>query len=425
MAHGVGCAPPMPLTPLSTARLAALDAIVPAAPEQVPLLDAQGRFLAATVTAPRSVPGCDNSAMDGWAVRAEETRGANRDHPARLRIVDTVYAGSLPTRGLQPGEAARIFTGAPLPSGADAVVRQEAARAGDDGVHVDIFITVPPGNDLRLTGEEVTSGTRLFAPGQRLNAAVLGVLASLGETHAWVRSAPRVAVLATGDELVAPGTPALPHQVYESNLILVAALAREAGADVRHLERARDDEGALRDTVSRLAPQVDVLITTGGASVGDKDHVKRVLASLGARFFVDGVALKPGKPVAVARLGATTVVVLPGNPGAATVAFDQLARPLLLKHQGVLETRRRVRARLSEARHKQAGLTYLITATLEHGGEGEPLARLRPQGAGQILQNVHGEGWALLPPGRADFAEGDSVDVELLHGASYTAVDAA
>jgi molybdopterin molybdotransferase len=413
----------MPLTPLCTARLSALDALAPAAPERVPLLDAHGRFLASQVTASRSLPGCDNSAMDGWALRAEATRGANRDRPSRLRIVDTVYAGALPSRPLQPGEAARIFTGAPLPSGADAIVRQEAARACEDGQHVDVFITVPPGNDLRRTGEEVTAGTPLFAPGQRLSAAALGVLASMGETHAWVRPAPRVAVLATGDELVAPGTPALPHQVYESNLLLVAALAREAGADVRHLDRARDDEDALRDAVSRLASQVEVLITTGGASVGDKDHVKRVLAALGARFFVDGVALKPGKPVAVARLGRTAVIVLPGNPGAATVAFDQLARPLLLKHQGVLENRRRVRARLSEPRHKQAGLTYLITATLEHGGGGEPLARLRPQGAGQILQNVHGEGWALLPPGRADFAEGDCVDVELFHGATYTAVD--
>jgi molybdopterin molybdotransferase len=425
MAHSVVCAVPMPLTPLSNARLAALDAMAPAAPQRVPLLDAHGRFLATAVAASRSLPGCDNSAMDGWAVRAEETRDANRDRPARLRIVDTVYAGALPSRALQPGEAARIFTGAPLPSGADAVVRQEAARACEDGQHVDLFVTVPPGNDLRRAGEEVVSGTPLFAPGQRVSAAVLGVLASLGESHVWVRPAPRVAVLATGDELVAPGTPALPHQVYESNLILIAALAREAGADVRHLERSRDDEGALRDAVSRLAPHVDVLVTTGGASVGDKDHVKRVLTSLGARFFVDGVALKPGKPVAVARLGTTTVIVLPGNPGAATVAFDQLARPVLLKHQGVLETRRRVRARLSEPRHKQAGFTYLITTTLEPQPSGEPLARLRPQGAGQILQNVHGEGWAVLPPGRADFAEGDSVDVELFQGATCTAVDAA
>lgn len=410
----------MALTSLTTARLAALDATAPAVAERVPLLEAQGRFLAAGVTASRSLPGCDNSAMDGWALRAEETRGANRDAPARLRIASTVYAGALPSRALQPGEAARIFTGAPIPSGADAVVRQEAARPNEDGLHVDVFITVPPGNDIRRTGEEVLAGAPLFAAGQRVSAPVLGVLASMGETHALVRPAPRVAVLATGDELVPPGTPALPHQVYESNLILVAALAREAGADVRHLARARDDETELRDTLSRLVTQVDVLVTTGGASVGDKDLVKHVLATLGARFLVDGVALKPGKPVAVARLGGCAIVVLPGNPGAATVAFDQLARPLLLKRQGVLETRRRVRARLSEPRHKQAGLTYLITAALEPSATGEPVARLRPQGAGQILQNVHGEGWAVLPPGRADFDEGTSVDVELFDGAHYT-----
>jgi molybdopterin molybdotransferase len=410
----------MSLTPLITARLAALDAIAPAAAERVPLLDAQGRFLAASVTAVRSLPGCDNSAMDGWAVRAEETHGANRDRPARLRISSTVYAGALPSRALQPGEAARIFTGAPIPPGADAVVRQEAARPSGDGLHVDVFVTVPPGHDIRRAGEEVLAGSPLFAPGQRVGASVLGVLASMGETTALVRPAPRVAVLATGDELVPPGTPALPHQVYESNLILITALAREAGADVRHLARSRDDEAELRDTLLRLAPQVDVLLTTGGASVGDRDLVKRVLASLGARFFVDGVALKPGKPVAVARLADTAVVVLPGNPGAATVAFDQLARPILLKHQGVLETRRRVTARLSEPRHKQAGLAYLITTTLEPSASGEPVARLRPQGAGHILQNVHGEGWAVLPPGRADFAQGDSVEVELFDGAHYT-----
>lgn len=414
----------MPLTPLHSARQTALDAIAPAAPERVPLLDAQGRFLAAPVTASRSLPGCDNSAMDGWAVRAEETQGASRDRPARLRVTSTVYAGALPTTYLQPGEAARVFTGAPLPPGADAVIRQEAARATEDGACVDVFITVPPGNDIRRAGEEVLTGTPLFDVGQRVGAAVLGVLASMGATDVWVRPAPRVAVLATGDELVPPGTPALPHQVYESNLVLVAALAREAGAEVRHLARSRDDERALRDALTRLAPEVDVLITTGGASVGDKDLVKRVLAALGARFFVDGVALKPGKPVAVARLGDTAVVVLPGNPGAATVAFDQLARPLLLKHQGVLETRRRVQAHLSEARHKQAGLTYLITTALEARDGLAPRAVLRPQGAGQILQNVHGEGWAHLPPGRADFAEDDLVDVELFDRPTFTPVGA-
>ena len=411
----------MSLTPLISARQAALGAITPASPEPVPLPQAHGRFLARAVQAERSLPGCDNSAMDGWAVRAEETRGATRDQPARLRIVDTVYAGALPSRPVQPGEAARIFTGAPLPPGADAVVRQEAARAEADG-RVAVFITVDPGHDIRRAGEEVLAGTALFSAGQRVDSAVLGVLASLGAATALVRPVPRVAVLATGDELISPGAPALPHQVYESNLVLVSALAREAGAEVAATERSRDEDAPLRAAITRLAQQAEVLVTTGGASVGDKDRVKRVLTELGARFFVDGVALKPGKPVAVARLGETVVVVLPGNPGAATVAFDQLGRPLLLKRQGVLEERRRLRARLSEPRHKQAGLTYLITASVEHR-EGLPWARLRPQGAGQILQNVGAEGYAVLPPGRADFAEGDEVELELFDRPRYVAVE--
>jgi molybdopterin molybdotransferase len=417
----------MSLTPLSVARMAALEAISPATAIPLPLLEAHGRFLAAGVAASRALPGCDNSAMDGWAVRAEETRGANRDRPARLRVVDTVYAGHLPRCALKPGEAARVFTGAPLPSGADAVVRQEAARASADGAHVDLFIQVSPGHDLRRAGEEVAAGTALFPAGQRVDATVLGVLASLGEATALVRPAPRVAVVATGDELVPPGQPARPHQVFESNRVLVAALAREAGAEVSFLARSRDDEAELGGHLERLAPQVDVLITTGGASVGDRDCVKRVLTRLGARFLVDGVALKPGKPVAVARLGSTAVVVLPGNPGAATVAFDQFARPLLFKHQGVVEQRRVTRARLSEGRHKQAGLTYLVTvASLDpHDEGGEPWARLRPQGAGQILQNVAARGWAILPAGRADFAEGESVDVQHFDQPVFQPVEAA
>jgi molybdopterin molybdotransferase len=356
-------------------------------------------------------------------VRAEETLGATRDRPARLRIVDTVYAGALPSRALQPGEAARVFTGAPIPSGADAVVRQEAARAEEDGF-VSLFVTVTAGKDIRRTGEEVQAGTPLFPAGQRVDSHVLGVLASMGAETALVRPAPRVAVLATGDELVSPGTPAQPHQVYESNLILISALAQEAGAEVVAAERSRDEDVQLREAVLRLAARAEVLITTGGASVGDRDRVKRVLAELGARFFVDGVALKPGKPVAVARLGDTAVVALPGNPGAAIVAFDQLCRPLLLRRQGVSEERRRLRVRISAEQHKQAGFTYLITGTLEHREDGGlPWVRLRPHGSGQILQNVGAEGYAVLPPGRADFAAGDEVDMELFDRPRYLAVD--
>jgi len=154
----------MSLTPLIPARQAALGALTPAPPQPVPLSQAHGRFLACAISAGRALPGCDNSAMDGWAVRSEETRGATRDRPARLRIVDTVYAGALPSRAIGPGEAARIFTGAPVPPGADAIVRQEAAHAEPDG-QVRVFITVPVGHDIRRAGEEVVAGTALFSAG--------------------------------------------------------------------------------------------------------------------------------------------------------------------------------------------------------------------------------------------------------------------
>jgi molybdopterin molybdotransferase len=401
----------MSLTPLPTARTAALDALRPAPPSRVPLLEALGRFLARDVVASRSLPGCPVSAMDGYALRAEDSSGATRDRPARLRVVDTLYAGHLPSRSLQPGEASRIFTGAPLPEGANAIVRQEATVVPAEGL-VDVCVSVPPGKDLRPTGEDILAGTPLLRAGQRLEASVLGVLASMGDPHVLVRPPPRVAVLATGDELVSPGSPALSHQVYESNLVLVAALAREAGAHVAALERARDDDAELRSALQRMAREADVLVTTGGASVGDRDRVKRVLSELGATFLVDGVALKPGKPVAVARLGSTAVVVLPGTPGAATVAFDQFARPLLLRFQGVHEERQRVRVRLDDGRHKQAGLTYLVSGSLETRPDGRLWARIRSQDTGQHLQNIGAEGYAVLPPGRADFAPGDEVDFE-------------
>ena len=413
----------MSLTPLSTARRTALAALAPAPAEPLPLLEALGRFLAHDVQASRSLPGCPVSAMDGYAVRAEETALATRDRPARLRVTDTIGAGHLPARPLLPGEAARIFTGAPLPEGANAIVRQEATLA-HPGL-VDVCISVPPGRDVRPEGEDLRAGAHLLRAGQRLDAHALGVLASQGAAHVLVGALPRVAVLATGDELIPPGAPALAHQVYESNLVLVAALAREAGAHVVARERARDEDEPLRAALQHLAGGADVLVTTGGASVGDRDRVKRVLLELGASFLVDGVALKPGKPVAVGRLGSTAVIVLPGNPGAATVAFDQFARPLLLRHQGVSEERVRVRVRLDEARHKQAGLTYLVSGSLETRESGQLWARIRPQGGGQHLQHIGAEGYALLPPGRADFALGDEVDFERFERPHYLAVRSA
>jgi len=395
---------------LAEARARALAAVAPAAPESLPLLSTLGLFLAEPVVASRALPGCDNSAMDGYAVRAAETVGANRDHPARARVVQVIYAGSAPGRPLGAGEAARIFTGAPVPEGADCVVRQEAAQ--QEGDIALLFVEARPGEHVRRKGEELRAGQILFSAGQPVDAAVAGVLAAQGHPRAFVRPRPKVAVLTVGDELVPLGAEAAPHQVYESNGVLLSALAMDAGAEVIATERLPDDDARLRAAFERWLPRVDLLVTSGGASVGEKDRVKHVLSGMGASLEVDGVALKPGKPVGVARLAGKAVVVLPGNPGAATVAFDQLARPMLLGRQGVREERARLRVRLDAPRHKQAGLTYLMSARLEPTEDGLPWARIRPQGAGQIFQNVGAEGWAVLPAGRADFEQGESVEFE-------------
>ena len=219
---------------LEQARARALACAVPLAPESLPLAQAWGRYLAEPVTAPRALPGCDNSAMDGYALRWEETRGATRDRPVRLRVVGTCAAGALPGFSLVPGEAARIFTGAPLPPGANAVLRQEAARPEEDGTAVSVFVAAREGEHVRRRGEELAEGERLFEPGLRLEASALGVLASLGLGQVRVRRSPRVALLTVGDELLAAGAPALAHQVYDSNTALLTGLCLEAGAQVVH-----------------------------------------------------------------------------------------------------------------------------------------------------------------------------------------------
>ena len=410
------------MVPLEQARALALDSIDIGRAVQTPLAAAHGRFLAEPLRAPRSLPNFDNSAMDGYALRSSDTRGGNRDRPARLRLVETIYAGALPSRPIRQGEVCRIFTGAPVPDGADCVVRQEAAR--QEGEQVLVFVEASAGANIRRKGEEVAEGDLILPAGQMLNAYTIGLFASVGVQSVSAWPAPTVAILTLGDELVPAGKPARPHQVFDCNGPLLSALCGEIGASVTASEHAPDEEGPLIDAVQRLAPQADVLITSGGASSGDKDLIKRTLRALGAAIALDGVAMKPGKPAGVAILHGGPVVILPGNPGAAAVAFDQLARPMLFKRQGVVETRQSVRAKLGAAQHKQAGLTYLLSARLQRGERAPPTAIVRPQGAGQLLQNVDADGWITLPRGKADFSEGEEVWMELFAGATFAAAAA-
>ncbi len=396
----------------------------PAGPRaRIPLSRACNFFLSHAFVASREVPGCDSSAMDGYAVQSDRTRGANRDRPAVFTRAMELFAGAAPAgHALEPGQAARIFTGAPLPAGADCVIRQEAAA--DDGHAVRAFVEAAVGANVRRRGEEVEAGALLLPAGTRLDPYAVGLLAAQGQAEVEVFAAPKVAVLAVGDELLEPGSRAQPHQVYDSNGPLLAALAERAGGSVVLRRRLVDRDEALAAALEEAVARCEVVFTAGGASVGERDRVKHVLRTLGARFHFDGVALKPGKPLALAELSGRQVVVLPGNPGAAAVGFDVVGRQVLLKRQGVREQRRTLRAKLAEPQRKQPQLTYLMAASLEERGAERWLLAL-PRGGGQLLGNLARDGWALLPAGAAQLEAGEEVDVELFEGSRFVPAEGA
>lgn len=399
------------MVPLERAQALALSLVAPLGTETLPLHQARGRFVAEALAAPRPMPPCDNSAMDGWAVRAEETRSATRDRPVTLRVVGVIPAGAPPEVVVGPGQAARIFTGAMLPEGANAVLRQEAAE--DSGGTVRAFAEVRPGEHVRRAGEELGEGQVGLAARVPLDPYALWVAAALGHAHVTVARVPKAAVITVGDELIRVGREALPHQVYDSNGVLIASLCATLGVEVAFQVHAADDDVTIRTALEEALDMADLVVTSGGASVGDRDRVKHVIRSMGGTLHVDGVAVKPGKPLGVAELGGKPVVVLPGNPGAMALGFDQIARPMLLRAQGVREVRRRVPCRLHAAQHKQAGLEYYLSATLEWDGRWPPLAHIRPQGAGYLVHSVGAHGWVILPRGRADFAAGEEQEIEL------------
>lgn len=407
------------MIPLERARELAL-ALVPTLPARtVALAQAHRRFLAEPLVVTRPVPPGDSSAMDGWAIRSQDTRGAGPDRPVALRRVGVAVAGALPLSAVGPGETIRIFTGAPIPPGADAVVRQEEAEELPGG-EIQVRAPAGPGQHVRREGEELEQGAVALPARTRLDAFALGVAASLGRVDLLVSAQPRVAVITVGDELIRPGRPALPFQVYDSSGTMLATRAAELGAAIASQMHAADDDAPIRAELEMALDVADLVVTCGGASVGDRDRVKHVLAAMGARFEVDGLLLKPGKPAAVASVLDKPVLVLPGNPGAAAVAFDQLGRPMLHRFQGVREVRRRIAVRLDAPRRKQAAVEQFLSAHLERGaGTGPPQVVIRPQGAGQILHLVGAEGWVILPRGREDFAAGEEHPMELFAGSVF------
>jgi molybdopterin molybdotransferase len=379
-----------------SARDQVLGAMVPLPAGEVALGDATGRYLAALVRARVSSPPESCSAMDGYAVRSEEAVAG-----AALRVVATVFAGDSPARAVGVGEAARIFTGAPIPAGADAVVMQELVEAGEGAVV--LGRAVRPGENVRRAGEDLEAGEAALEEGTRLGARQLALLAAVGVERVPVRRRPRVAVFSTGEEIASGRVP-------DSNGPAVAGILRAAGAEVQGRvvgDRLEDLALAIEEALGAC----DAVVTIGGVSVGDRDHVAAALERLGAERRLHGVPMKPGKPFLFALARGKPVFGLPGSPSACLVALEVFVRPALLALAGAARPfRRRLRATLAEGAAGKAGRARFLWARVDAEGLARPLGLDIAQVRGPALADA----LLLIPEGAGDLPAGAEVEAWLL-----------
>ena len=395
-----------PMLSVEEARERVLSVFQPLPAERVDILAAVGRVLASDVYAADSLPPHANSAMDGYAVRAEETARAAPGSPPRFRIVGDLPAGAAPRQEVTPGTAIRIMTGAPLPPGADAVVKVEDTQQEHGYVHV--FVPVEPGNYVRPAGEDVPAGTLALERGTALRPQEIGMLAALGHSQVPVSRKPRVAILATGDELISVDEPLTPGKIRNSNSYSNAAQVIQYGGEPVLLGIARDTTAALTARLrAGLQEDVDLVLTSGGVSVGDFDLVKDVLASEGEMDFWR-VRMKPGKPLAFGHLRTTPsqgsrarpvpVLGLPGNPVSVMVSFEIFVRPVLLKLQGARDWERPpLEATLMDAiPHKDDRRHFLRVRLIWQAGEYRAYLT-GAQGSGVLSSMVKANALAIIP----------------------------
>lgn len=402
--------------PVEAARAAVLAEVgEPLEGERVELEAALGRVLSRDLRAPGDVPAFDNSAMDGYAVRAADTEPAAPGAPVRLRVIDESRAGAPASARVAEGTATAISTGAVLPAGADAVVRIEDVRR--DGEWIELEQRLQPGHDVRRAGEDIRAGTRVLTAGTLLGPAELGVLASLGEPRPECTRRPRVAVLCTGDELLAPDEPMRPGGVRNSNAFTLPALARRAGGQVELVERVPDDPAATRAALERgLA--ADLVVCCGGVSVGPHDHVKGALAELGVDERFWGVALRPGRPTwfGVREDAGRRALVfgLPGNPVSAFVTFVLFVRPALLALSGLREEPERTTAALAAEVPRLPERDQAVRCRLELSDVGWLAHPTGPQGSHILTSLLEADALAVIPAGPEPVPAGERVTVELL-----------
>lgn len=379
--------------------------------QQVALEEALGRILTEPFVAPAPFPAFDNTAVDGYAVRAADVAAASTEQPARLRVVERLGAGHVSAREVGRGEAVLLMTGASLPPGADCVVMRERTREARD--EVEILAAASPGENVRGRGEDVATGETVLERGCELAPGDLAVLASFGRAQAAVVRRPRVAILSTGDELRAPGEPLGPGEIYDSNSVSIRSLVQAAGAEPGETWRVRDDRSLVAQALRQLLEAHDVVLSLGGVSAGDFDVVKLALADF-EELELWRVGMRPGGPQAFGVLGGRVFYGLPGNPVSSAVVFDRLARPLLRAAMGARVIDRPVaRARLAEPVRSLEGRRDFPRVRLS-GSPGAYEARLTgSQSSGSVSSLAKADALAVIPESMASAEKGTEVDVIL------------
>ena len=396
---------------IAEALASMLPAFSPLGEEEVHLTESAGRYLSREVRARFDSPPFDNSAMDGYAVRATDVASATKDTPVRLPVRGESRAGGPLPEHLEPGAACRIFTGAPMPAGADAIVIQEDTDR--DGDEVGIRESSPEGKHVRAQGSDVSSGALLLHAGARLWPGEIGLLASQNIDHVHVFRPPKVAILSTGDELRQLGDDLEPGMIINSNVYVLTEMLRAVGAIPIALPAARDSLTEI-EAALRTALEADVVITTGGVSVGEYDFVNEAFKNVGIEPMFWKVRIKPGKPASFAKYQGKPVIGVPGNPISAMVAFEVLIAPCLRKMLGDPQPHPEpVVARLRDSYHRRPGRVEIARAVATREGDEIVVALHRLQGSGSLPSFVGVNALVILPANRAELAAGEKVEAIL------------
>lgn len=387
--------------------------------EEVPLEEAEGRFLAAALIADEAVPPFDRSGMDGYAIRAQDTMGAAPNNPVILKVVDAIGAGSLSHHHLQEGEAIRIMTGTQIPAGADAVVMLEKTepftQQGDP--YIKVYQEMKVGEDLSYRGDDIKEGERLIGVGKRIGPGDIALFATYRWANVKVFQKPKVGILATGTELVPVGEPLVPGKIRNSNSAMLGAQVKRLGGMPIQFGIASDRMEELKERIEQIFPQVDLLITTGGVSVGDYDFMYEIYQSMEAEVLFDKPLMRPGKTTTVAVKEEKLLFGLSGNPGAAFVGFELFVRPLLLKMVGVPAEKAilpSARAIMDEDFKKPSAFPKYLRARYRYDGDRLHVSLAGSDQSSLVLTIQRANCLALIPAGGRGVAKGSEVEIFFL-----------